>query len=60
MLRVPVQPLDRRMSVTPWLGEPPCDPNPPASTKGVLKIKLSSEPKRREAIVERSVVEGGC
>ena len=31
---------DRRVSVTPWLGEPPCDPNPPASTNGVLEIFL--------------------
>ena len=29
---------DRRVSATPWLGEPPCEPNPPTSTKGVLEI----------------------
>ena len=31
---------DRRVSVTPWLGEPPCDPNPPARPKAFSKYSF--------------------
>ena len=31
---------DHRVSVTPWLGEPPCDPNPPARPKAFSKYSF--------------------
>ena len=43
---------DRRVSVTPWLGEPPCDPNPSARPKAFSKYSFDLDilSPRREAV----------